>query len=78
MRTEGVSARGLVHSQGRNTTACVLPPCLFNLCAEHILWHAGLHESQAGIKTARRNINNPRYAHDTTVKAESEEELKSL
>ena len=45
---------------------------------EYIMWNAGLHESPAGIKTARRNINNPRDAHDTTVKAESEEKLKSL
>ena len=50
----------------------------FNLYAEHIMWNAGLDETQAGIKIARRNINNLRYANDTTLKAESEEELKSL
>ena len=58
--------------------ACILPPCLFNLYAEYIIWNAGLDESQAGIKTAGRNINNLRYADDITRMAESEEELKSL
>ena len=53
-------------------------PCLFNLHAEYIMRNAGLGEAQAGIKIARRNINNLRYAHDTTLMAESEEELKSL
>ena len=57
---------------------CILSPCLFNLYAEYIMRNAGLDESQAGIKTARRNINNLRYADDTTFMAESEEELKSL
>ena len=57
---------------------CILSPCLFNLYAEHIMWNAGLDESQGGIKTARKNINNLRYADDTTLAAESEEELKSL
>ena len=57
---------------------CVLSPYLFNLNAEHIIWNAGLDESQAGIKIARRNINNHRYANDTTLMAESQEELKSL
>ena len=57
---------------------CILSPCLFNLYAEYIMRHAGLEEAQAGIKIARRNINNLRYADDTTLKAESEEELKSL
>ena len=52
--------------------------CLFNLYAEYIMRNAGLEETQAGIKSARRNINNLRYADDTTVMAESEEELKSL
>ena len=52
--------------------------CLFNLYAEYIMRNAGLDEAQAGIKIARRNINNLRYADDTTVRAESEEELKSL
>ena len=55
---------------------CVLSPCLFNLYAEYIMRNAGLEEAQAGIKIARRNINNLRY--DTTLMAESEEELKSL
>ena len=57
---------------------CILSPRLFNLCAEHIMQNARLDEAQAGIKTAGRNINNLRYAVDTTVMAESEEELKSL
>ena len=57
---------------------CILSPCLFNLYAEYIMRNAGLDESQAGIKIAGRNINNLRYADDTTFMAESEEELKSL
>ena len=57
---------------------CVLSPCLFNFSAEYIMRNAGLDEAQAGIKTAGRNINNLRYADDTTLMAESEEELKSL
>ena len=57
---------------------CVLSPCLFNLYAEYIMRNAGLEEAQAGIKIAGRNINNLRYADDTTLMAESEEELKSL
>jgi len=56
----------------------ILSPCLFNLYAEYITWHARLDEAQTGIKTASRNINNLRYADDTTLMAESEEELKSL
>ena len=56
----------------------VLSPCLFNFYAEYIMRNAGLEEAQAGIKIARRNINNLRYAEDTTLMAESEEELKSL
>ena len=55
-----------------------LSPCLFNLYAEYIMRNAGLDEAQAGIKIARRNINNLRHADDTTLMAESEEELKSL
>ena len=57
---------------------CILSPCLFNLYAEYIMRNAGLEEAQAGIKTARRNINNLRYADDSTLTAESEEERKSL
>ena len=57
---------------------CILSPCLFNLYAEYIKRNAGREEAQAGIKIARRNINNLRYAEDTTLMAESEEELKSL
>src|SRR5574341_1309506 len=57
---------------------CILSPCLFNLYAEYIRRNAGLEEAQAGIKTARRNINNIRYADGTTLMAESEEEFKSL
>ena len=58
--------------------ACVLSPCLFNLYAEYIMWKAGLDEPQAGIKITGRNINNLRYADDTTLMAESEEELKGF
>ena len=57
---------------------CILSTCLFNFYAEYIMRNAGLEEAQAGIKIARRNINNLRYADDTTLMAESEEELKSL
>ena len=57
---------------------CILSPCLFNLHAEYIMRNAGLEEAQAGIKITRRNTNNLRYADDTTLMAESEEELKSL
>ena len=57
---------------------CILSPCLFNLYADYIIRNAGLGETQAGIKIAGRNINNLRYADDTTLMAESEEELKSL
>ena len=63
--------KGIHHS-------CILSPCLFNLYAEYILRNAGLDEAQAGIRTAGRNINNLRYPDDTTLMAESEEELKSL
>ena len=56
---------------------CVLSPCLFNLYAEYIIRNAGLEEAQAGIKIAGRNINNLRYADDTSLMAESEEELKT-
>ena len=57
---------------------CVLLPCLFNFYAEYIMWNTELDESTAGIMIAGKNINNLRYADDTTLMAESEEELKSL
>ena len=57
---------------------CILSPCLFNFYAEYIMRNAGLEEAQAGIKIAARNINNVRYTDDTTLMAESEEELKSF
>ena len=57
---------------------CILSPCLFNVYAEYIMRNTGLEEAQTGIKFARRNINNLRYADDTTLMAENEEELKSL
>ena len=57
---------------------CILSPCLFNLYAEYIMRNAGLEEAQAGIKIAGRNIDNLRYADDTTLKSESKEKLKSL
>ena len=57
---------------------CILSPCLFNFYAEHIMRNSGLEETQAGIKIARRNINNLRYADDTTLMTESKEERKSL
>ena len=58
--------------------SCILSPCLFNLYAGYILQNARLNEAQAGIKTVRRNIDNLRYAADTTLTAESKEEIKSL
>ena len=58
--------------------SCILSPCLFNLYAEYIMKNAGLDEAQAGIKISGRNINNLRNTDDTTLKAESEEELKNL
>ena len=64
--------------QGKEYVKAVLSPCLFNLYAEYIMRNAGLDEVQAGIKIAGRNINNLRYADDTTLMAESKEELKSL
>ena len=57
---------------------CMLSPCLFKLYAEYIIWNTGLDEAQTGIKIARRNINNLIYADDTTLMAESKEELKSI
>ena len=62
----------------RSMSGCILSPCLFNLHAEYIMRNIGLDEAQAGIKIAGRNINNLRYADNTTLMAESEEELKSL
>ena len=56
--------------------SCILSPCLFNLYAEYIMRNAGLEEAQAGIKIARRNLNNLRYADDTTLMAESEKRTK--
>ena len=58
--------------------SCILSPCLFNLCAEYIMQNAKLDEAQAGINIAGRNINNFRYADDTTLKADNKEELKFL
>ena len=63
---------------GKVSQDCILPLCLFNLYAEYIMRNSGLEETQAGIKIVGRNINNLRYADDTTLMAESEEELKSL
>ena len=63
---------------GKEYQGCILLPCLFNLYAEYIMRNAGLDEAQTGIKIARRNINNLRYADDTTLMVKSEEELKSL
>ena len=63
---------------GKEYVKTILSPCLFNLHAEYIMWNARLDESQAGVRTAEKNINNFRYADDTTLMAESEEELKNL
>ena len=63
---------------GRVHQGCTLSPCLFNFYAEYIMRNAGLDEAQAGIKVAGRNVNNIRYADDTTLMEEGEEELKSL
>ena len=68
----------LIPNRKMGTSGCILSPCLFNLYADYIMRNAGLDEAQAGIKIAGRNINNFRYADDTTFMAESEEELKSL
>ena len=61
-----------------NKAVCCKQPCLFNFYAEYIMWNAGLDKSKAGIKISGRNINNLRYADDTTLMAESEEELERL
>ena len=63
---------------GRVHQGCILSPCLFNLYAEYIMWNVGLGESQAEIKIAGRNISNLRYIDDSTLMAESKEELKSF
>ena len=70
--------RGKIEIGNRVLQGCILPPCLFNLHAEHIMRNVELDEAQAGIKIARRNINNLKYVDDTTLMAESKEELKSL
>ena len=72
MEEETGSKLGRVHQD------CILSPCLFNFYEEYIMRNAGLEEAQAGIKIAKRNIHNLRYADDTTLMAENEEELKSL
>ena len=69
---------GTVRTSHGVCQVCILSPCLFNFYAGYIMWNAGLDEAQSGIKIAGRNISNLRYAHDTTLMAESEEELKSL
>ena len=75
---DGVWNNRLVSNRKRNMPRLYILPCLFNLYAKYIMRNTGLEETQAGIRIARRNINNLRYADDTTLMAESEEELKSL
>ena len=77
VRTEHGTTDGFQRGKGV-LQGCILSPCLFNLYAEYTTRNAGLDKVQAGIKIARRNIDNLRYADDTTLMAESEEELKSL
>ena len=74
----GHGTAGWLQIRTRVCQGYILLPCLFNLYAEYIMRNAGLDEAQAGIKIARRNIHNLKYADDTTLMAESEEELKSL
>ena len=74
----GHGTRGWLQIEKGVRQGCILSPCLFNLYAEYIMQNARLDEAQAGIKIAGRNINNLRYADDTTLMAESKEELKSL
>ena len=88
LRNLYVGQEAIVRTQYRTTDwfkiekgvqqGCLLSPCLFNLCAEHIMRNAGLDELQVGIKIGGRNINNLRYVDDTTLLAKSEEELKTL
>ena len=78
VRTRSNSWNNELVQNWKSTIGCILSSCLFNFYAEYIMRNAGLGEAQAGIKIARRNINNLRYADDTTLMAESEEELKSL
>ena len=78
LRNLSADQEGTVRTRHGVHQGCILSPCLFNLYAEYIMRNAGLEEAQAGIKIARKNINNLRYAYDTTLMAESEEELKSL
>ena len=68
----------MIQNWEMSMTRLYISPCLFNFYAEYIMWNARLDEAQAGIKIARRNTNNLRYADDTTLRAESEEELKIL
>ena len=68
----------MVPYRERSVSRLYISPCFFNFYAEYIMWNAGLDETQAGIKIAGRNINDLKYADDTTLMAESEEELKSL
>ena len=78
VRTGHGTTNRLVQIGKRVCQGCILSPRLFNLYAEYIMQNVGLDEAQAGIKIARRNINNLRYEDDITLMAESEEELKSL
>ena len=77
VRTEHGTADWLQIEKGVRR-GCILSPCLFNFYAEYIMWNTGLDEAQAEIKITGRNINNLRYADDTTLKAESKEEPKKL
>ena len=78
VRTGGQGATDWFQIRKGVRQGCILSPCLFNSYTEYIMQNAGLEETQAGIKIAGRNINNLRYADDTTLTAESEEQLKSL
>ena len=78
LQQEATWNNGLVQNWERSVSRLYVVTCLFNFCAEYIMRNSGLEEAHAGIKIARRNISNLRYADDTTLLAESEEELKSL